>query len=176
MYRRQSPWDFYSLVMACKWHSVSVRQPNSGLVYETNFLKNLGKMWYFSFYVWNSHLFLLLEDFQGKHSQTHGRTVLFPVAAPLQNLSSVGRVAMGTQRAPNPYPRTPHEHLTELSVPRILLQSPASGRRQGRDALDCTADDPFSLSFIQDTWEIRYGWLLKNQKIGILLIAFRADF
>lgn len=30
----------YSLVMACKWHSVSVTQPKVGVVYESNFLKN----------------------------------------------------------------------------------------------------------------------------------------
>lgn len=30
----------YSLVMACKRHSVSVMQPKVGVVYESNFLKN----------------------------------------------------------------------------------------------------------------------------------------
>lgn len=106
---------------------------------------------------------------QGKHSQTYHRAILFSVAAPLQNLPSLSRVAMcpwdsksPVSQALFPYPRTPAEYLTKLSVWSILLQSPAPGRRQGDNALNCPVEDPFSLSLIQDTWKTDMVGSLKS--------------
>lgn len=164
MYSRQSPWDFYSLVMACKWHSVSVRQPNSGLVYETNFLKNLGKMWYFFLLCMKFTSLPFTRGLQGKNSQRSQRAILLPVAAPLQNLPSVSRVALGHREPSVPSPISipkdtcwaPHWALCLKHSP----PEPSFRQETRRDALNCPVEDPLSLSFIQDT--------RKPDKVGIL--------
>lgn len=101
---------------------------------------------------------------QGKRWQTYRQAVLFPVAAPLQNSpsgSGVGTFPPCTGRAQHAEPsfHTPEKRLsTSLSCGcETLLQSPALG-----DALNCTVEDPFSLSSsYKGCKETGCGWLLK---------------